>query len=265
VITQIDLPAPKPDTAKLNLKANVPVKWRVRYGLYATETTVEKALGGQDVTEEKSEGFLDNSSFEFTSLKPRSRYFLIVIASDKTGRETMSDLLGFDTIPVNLALNKPVTGTFTNELDDKYIETTKHPIKRVTDGDENYFSGFAKAWPTSEGPQWVSVDLGSVEQVAEAVIVWSALAVPDDYTVSTSPEGTNWVTELKITSGKVEIGAGVTFEEKNSDNGDPLIEVTIPLNKNLRFLALAIPKDAGVESRFGWKTPVLAEFKALAP
>jgi len=264
-ITKIDFPAPKPDSATINLKANVPVKWRVRYGLYTAATTVEYALNSKDVTEESSEGFLETTSFEFTGLKPRSKYFLIVIATDNAGRDVTSDMLGFETTPVNLALKKLVRGTFTNELADEYIEASNQPLKRVTDGDENYFSGFAKAWPTTDGPQWVSVDLGSKEQVATAVIVWSALAVPEDYTISTSPEGTNWTDDLKIVSGKADNGPDVKFEDKNSENGDPLIEVTVPLNKEIRFLALSIPKNAAVNSKFGWKTPVLAEIKALAP
>ncbi|MFA6448733.1 MAG: discoidin domain-containing protein [bacterium] len=263
-ITKVDLRAPKSDSALLNLKANTPVKWRVSYGLYRQDTTVEKALNDPETAKESSEGLLADASFEITGLAPRTRYFLLVSATDMAGHEATSDMLGFETAPLNLALGKPVEGTFTNELEDPYIEKTDAPIKRVTDGDENYFTGFAKAWPTSSGIQWAQIDLGAELKAEEAVIVWSSLAVPQDYTLSTSSDGATWAQILKITDGKPGEGAAVTTGTGNSERGDPLTYVSAMISGNLRYLRLEIPKDAVVASQFGWKPPILAEINIYA-
>ncbi len=264
-IRSIDMPPPGHDSARLDVKANTPVKWRLKYGIFNPDEKGDPPLSGAGVVEMTVGQPSDSASFELANLEPRTRYFIIVSITDGAGREAVSDLLGFDTAPENLALGKPVEGTFTNELDDMYIEKSISPIKRITDGREDYLTSFAKGYQTSDAPQWVSVDLGFSQEVGEIIIVWSDLAVPKDYKLSIGTDGKTWTTILKCDGGMIESGTGASEANRYSDRGDPLKQIIVPVNKALRHIKLEIPKDAPVESRFGWKTPILAEIKAYAP
>ncbi len=264
-IRLIDMPPPGHDSAKLAVKSNTPVKWHLKYGTFNPNQKGNQPLSGPGVVEMTVGQPSDSATFDLTGLEPRTRYFVIVNIADGDGREAVSDLLGFDTAPLNLALGKPVEGTFENELEDTYIENTDSPIKRVTDGIEDYIAGFAKGYPTTDTRQWAIVDLGRMEEIGEIVIIWSDLAVPKDYTLSVGADRKMWTAVLKYTGGILESGTETIAEDRNSDRGDPLKQITVPIFKELRYIMLEIPKDSPVESRFGWKTPILAEIKAYAP
>lgn len=262
LITRINLPDPGPTSASLEMEANTAVSWKLRYGIYLPELSLDQILGSTGVKSAEQAGPAQAVTMDLENLQPRTRYFFMVTATDSSGRETTSDLLGFDTAPLDLALGKPATGTFTYELEDEYIQKTDNPIRRITDGDENYHTGFAKAPPTGEA-QWVRVDLGGTEAADEVVVVWSALAAPLDYTLSASVDGETWERLFEVKGG--EPGKETAVTNKYSARGDPLLELTFHALRDLRFLKLEIPAGAPIDSRFGWKTPILAEIRVLAP
>jgi len=262
VISKIHMPDPGPRSAKIQLKANKPVRWKITWGPYSTVMTEEEAASdpSAQVFEIDERGSVE---LLLRDLAPRRRYFFIVEAEDSAGKTAKSDLLGFDTAPVNLALGKPVDGTFTHELIDKYIEKTDTPMARVTDGDLNYHTGFAKSRKVSIEDQWIEIDLGGEEKVSEVVVCWSELAVPEDYTVSVRGEDGEAGEILDVKDG--EYPENVSITKTRSPRADPLVEVSVDVEDSFRFLRLDIPAGTKIDSRIGWKYAVLAEVRVLAP
>ncbi len=88
-------------------------------------------------------------------------------------------LLGVPELTGNLALNMPTTAS---------TQQSGHDANLATDG-----SGGTR-WAASSGsdPQWLEVDLGSVQQINDAQIVWQWRNVQYNYVIETSTDGVNW-------------------------------------------------------------------------
>lgn len=263
IILNINLDEIEPARARLILTGNTGLNWKLYYGKYDGMMDAEAAKNSPDGKVSEMVGYETMHGFEMIGLKPRTRYYFLLKAEDDEGRETESDLHGFDTPSVNLALGKPVEGTFRNELDDSYITPSDNPIGRVTDGDETYFGGFAKSMSPSLYKQFVMVDLEEVVEVAEVVVVWSRLAIPEEYTVKVDDGDQEWETVLEVDAdGKK---TEVSVLERRSSRGDPLVDVTIPVNRKLRRVRLDAPMGVKMISKFDFKVAILAEIKAQAP
>ncbi|MEW6200794.1 MAG: discoidin domain-containing protein [bacterium] len=275
VILNINLSEVSSDSARCEVMGNVPLKWRFYYGIYEEGMDAEGAKANPRGKVQAGADFHKSGAFVFSGLEPRRRYYFLIEAEDESGKKTGSDLLGFDTLPLNLARGKPVSGTYDSELEDKHITQAADRAGRVTDGDETYFDGFAKSHSPMKGEQWVEVDLGEEKKVAEIEVVWSRLAMPEEYAVSVSSDGAQWENVLEINEkGCVDVappnkfGGGTckfTQTEKRSQRGDPLVVVVTPVDGSVRYIKLTIPKDTPIKSKFGWKTAILAEIKVLAP
>ncbi|MEK0316196.1 discoidin domain-containing protein [Cohnella sp. 56] len=88
--------------------------------------------------------------------------------------------------PSNLALGKPATASST---------VNGNTASGVTDGTTAY------RWESGPGdPQWVSVDLGSPQEINRAIVRWEA-AYASAFKLQTSTDGTNWTDVYTTTTG----------------------------------------------------------------
>lgn len=96
-ILSVELAKPGYSSAHLEVAADKPVKWRVRYGLYREDQSIESALVSSDSIELISDDYSKAGTFNLTDLSSKTKYFLLVIATDSRGKKTSTDLLGFET------------------------------------------------------------------------------------------------------------------------------------------------------------------------
>lgn len=89
-------------------------------------------------------------------------------------------------IPNNLALNKPATASSTQ---------AGLPPSMAVDGNTSTRWG-----SDSSDPQWITVDLGSVQTVSRVVLNWEA-AYAKNYQIQTSNDASNWTTLYTTTTG----------------------------------------------------------------
>ncbi|GAA0941999.1 discoidin domain-containing protein [Nonomuraea longicatena] len=77
------------------------------------------------------------------------------------------------------------------------VETASYPASAAFDGDTA-----ASRWASAEGsdPQWVSVDLGSVQQLSRIELFWEA-AYATAYQLQVSADGIAWTTVHATTTG----------------------------------------------------------------
>ncbi|MFD9301340.1 family 20 glycosylhydrolase [Streptomyces sp. NPDC060048] len=89
--------------------------------------------------------------------------------------------------PGNLARNRPTTASST--------ETASFPAARATDGDPG------TRWSSSySDPQWLQVDLGSIQAVNRVVLRWEA-AYGKAFQIQLSDDKTTWRTAYSTTAG----------------------------------------------------------------
>jgi beta-glucosidase len=89
--------------------------------------------------------------------------------------------------PSNLALGRPATASS--------VESTLYPAANAVDGD------LSTRWSSQfSDPQWIQVDLGSVQTVGRVHLVWEA-AYASAYQIQTSTDATTWTTVRSITGG----------------------------------------------------------------
>jgi cytochrome c len=87
----------------------------------------------------------------------------------------------------NLALNKPTTASS--------VENAGTPASAAVDGSAT------TRWSSAfSDPQWIQVDLGQSTAIDRVKLTWEA-AYGKNYTIQTSPDGTNWTTVRTITNG----------------------------------------------------------------
>jgi hexosaminidase len=116
------------------------------------------------------------------SAKPVTAYTDFVALADAIGRAPGWPVEGTD-----LALRRPATASST--------ETAAFPASAAVDGDPG------TRWSSSyTDPSWLSVDLGSRQDVARVVLRWEA-AYARAYQVQISDNGTTWTTLSSTTAG----------------------------------------------------------------
>jgi hypothetical protein len=88
---------------------------------------------------------------------------------------------------VNKALNKPVSSSSD--------EGAAWGASQALDGNMN--TRWASSW---SDPQWIKVDLGSVQSISRVVLKWEG-AFGKNYQVQTSSDNVNWTTVNTVTNG----------------------------------------------------------------
>jgi hypothetical protein len=117
-----------------------------------------------------------------------------VTATDGTGASgstsftwTVNSTGGTCNTSTNLALNQPATASST--------ENAGTPASAAVDG------SLTTRWSTQfSDPQWLQVDLGSVQNICQVVIHWET-ASGKAYQIQTSNDATNWTTIYSTTTG----------------------------------------------------------------
>jgi len=179
------------------------------------------------------------NSAVLTGLTPGLAYFYKVEATDGYGRTIASAVNTLNPARANLALNKPVSGTFTAfPPNDNLVDRSKDVISRVADGVTGYFKGMATSGSVKKQNQEAVIDLGSNYPINSIVCYWRALAYPEDFTVQVSSDGTNW--RNLANNLNAALGAGA-----RSDAGDPMrVTATEGKGASARYVKVLIKKDS---------------------
>jgi hypothetical protein len=91
------------------------------------------------------------------------------------------------TPPADLAQGKPATASS--------AESSLYPASNAVDGNPS------TRWSSQfSDPQWIQVDLGSVQSIGRVHLVWET-AYASAYQIQTSTNGTTWTTVRSITGG----------------------------------------------------------------
>lgn len=195
----------------------------------------------------------------FGGLRAGQRYYFIVQSTDSTGC-TVNTGERMVTMPeANVALHRPVTGTFEHLPADANVQFDSDPRVNVTDGDDAFFTGTVNSGDVHAAEQWATVDLGESVAVRSVVTVWRRLAYPQAFRLYGSSDGGQW----ELLAWNIDAGAGA---ELRSSRGDPLYLVTTPAaGKCYRYVKVVVPKG----SRFfvkhpEWRFVQLVELKVFA-
>ncbi len=172
-------------------------------------------------------------------LEPGRPYYYEVKAWDTLGKAVVSDVKHFVPSFVNVALNKNVSGTFT-ELppNDPLVDRNTPVLARSVDGLTDYFKGMATSRSIRSEDQEITVDLGASYPINSIVSYWRALAYPESFSVKISSDGAGW-TEL---ASKVNAGDGAFMR---SGSGDPMRVINTDANgATARYVQVLIGKDS---------------------
>jgi hypothetical protein len=128
--------------------------------------------------------------------KPSKKYTYKITGKDRKGIKIVSSG-EFTTLENNIALYKPVQGTFNGTFIADNFQLEGDILSRATDGKYDYTTGMAVSTDPDLEDQWLVVDLQAGFPVDEITCYWRAVAYPVEYTVSIGTNGTDW-TEVKI-------------------------------------------------------------------
>jgi len=179
------------------------------------------------------------NSVTLTGLDPNFTYFYKVKAQDALGNQVESKVQSFQPARANLALEKPVSGTFSNlPPNDPLVNQTKNVLSRVVDGTTGYFQGMATSGSVRAADQQVTIDLGESHPIGSIVSYWRALAYPESFTVRISEDKATW----KELSTRINAGEGAFAR---SDAGDPMRVVNTPSDgTRARYVQIFIEKNS---------------------
>lgn len=168
----------------------------------------------------------------------RSVYYRITM-TDTRGRSERTTLRSFQTRENNVALNKPIRGTFSRPLNKVSRSELENPvIDRIVDGSLAFPKGLATSGNIPDTDQWFTVDLRQFYVPDTVVIFWRNIARPGSYRIQASKLGQEWSTLATMS-------AGDTSLIKRSGMG--LARHSIPLasgNEDYRYIRVLIPKDS---------------------
>jgi hypothetical protein len=131
------------------------------------------------------------------NLKPGRQYPFRLEGGSQKG-ESITWEGAITTLENNVALAKPVQGTFTNTFIADKMRLTGDVLSRVTDGSFDYFTGMAVSTDPGLSDQWVVVDLKDETPVEEIVCYWRAAAYPEAFSLSLSRDAVNWSQARKV-------------------------------------------------------------------
>jgi hypothetical protein len=173
---------------------------------------------------------------EVSGLFPSTRYQFSVLCIDTFRNAVTTGTKRFTTRERNIALGKPVEGTF-NQRPDRYITEEPPILRRVNDGSTNYFTGMATSGDLVREEQWVKIDLEKPAEVDYVWVMWRSNALSRDFALWGSLDGQTWTTLTE------HIDAQKTGTRASSESGDPAHITEIPANgATYRYIKLVCPK-----------------------
>jgi F5/8 type C domain/NedA-like, galactose-binding domain len=182
---------PAGSTFTVNVAVSDPDGDPVRYNLMFSHKHIDGNVGLDHVRFTQT----GPGSFSVTAPQQMGVWKVYVYAFDGQGNvgiETRS----FKVVPppvqgTNIGLNKPVTAS-------SYQPTGPNgPQLPGYANDGNFGTRWASDW---SDPQWIQVDLGSVQSVNHVQLAWEA-AYGRAYEIQTSPDGNAWTTVYATTTG----------------------------------------------------------------
>lgn len=191
-------------------------------------------------------------------LAPETKYYCIIESTDSSGYKVNTGERWFVTPENNVALRQPVTGTFTAWPADASVRRDSEPLRRVTDGDGDYFTGMATSGEVTAETQWVTVDLGREYPLDRVITVWRSLAYPKAFRLEVSRDGL----DFSALAGPLDAGGGVFG---HSESGTPQVTLTTPGDgRRGRYVRLIVPRGSPCYQKHAqWKFVQLMELKAI--
>jgi hypothetical protein len=162
----------------------------IRYNLMASSKPIDRNTGLRNLSYSES-----GSTFTVTAPEKLGVWKIYVYAFDGQGNvgiEARTVKVVAPTYPgTNIALGHPATAS-------SYQPTgTNGPQLPSYVVDNNYTTRWASDW---SDPQWVQVDLGSVQAFNHVLVAWED-AYATSYQIQTSNDGATWTTAYSTTSG----------------------------------------------------------------
>ncbi|MBI4777557.1 discoidin domain-containing protein [Candidatus Desantisbacteria bacterium] len=228
-------------TALITAGTNVPTKLWVEYGTDTEEGHISQGnhrglpLQLYDNKLMIRGGLRNFHQILLDGLQPDESYHFRLTAYDNDCHEVISTDHKFTTMEDNIGLYMPVTGTFVECPDDKYISHDKGFLERITDGNTGYFTGMATSGDVTLQDQFVTIDMGTIQPVDRIKVYWRKLAYSKDYSIKLSDDGKSWT---MLASG---INACDGIDEL-SDTGDPMkVIITQGGGVKARFVQVFVP------------------------
>ncbi len=173
---------------------------------------------------------------EIKGLEPLKSYdYKVEIKDNRENINVKRDK--FSTGEYNIALNKPVEGTFRNHFIADVFTLKGNIISRVNDASFDYKNGMAVSFDPKDSEQFVILDLGKASALSEIITYWRALAYPYFYYILYSNDKKKWeqydgIVNLKSEPIKRIEGSGIPMKI-----GDTEVK-----NLTTRYIKLFIPK-----------------------
>jgi len=204
------------------------------------------------------ESGVENSATIY-GLDPGKGYYYKVEATDLYGNTIASDLGRFETLATNIAIKKPVTGTFTELPADPFVDSAKPVLPRVTDGSTSYFTAMATSRSIYSDDQYVTIDLGKNYPIKNVQTYWRKLAYPENYSVLVSSDNKDW----KVVAEGLNAADGAF---SRSDAGDPMqVHSVSAKDVNGRYIKVHIKKGSPFfHKHSNWDFVQLMEVKVFA-
>lgn len=228
---KVNLYMNNPGTGFVSLKAG---KQDLKFAfVFQNKTTIPGSLGVQQE--------VNLYTASLSGLKAIQKYNLRILFTDEKGTVLSKDAV-LETLENDIALKKPVEGTFTGKyIADNFI-LDGDILSRVNDGSFDYRSGMAVS---SNNPaisdHWVIVDLQKSYPIRSVITFWRSLAYPLAYQVSLSIDKKTWTSLKNVVS---------PYTDQLAVNLPMKVGETAYKGENARFVKIFIPAGTKCYQRF---------------
>jgi hypothetical protein len=218
---------PARDSVSITWQTNVGTRAMVEFG---DSTGIKRKYPLKDIV-------VPQRKVVVRQLDPSTLYQFKIICVDTFKNGITTGLKTFRTRDWNVALNKPVEGSFTVRPD-RYITTDPPILKRINDGSSSYFKGMATSGDVTRSIQQVVIDLEKEYEIDRIWVMWRRNAHSRDFSLYGSLDKKEWTAlEKNIDAFKAQDGS--------SDSGDPTkITVTQCNGAKMRYIRLYIARGS---------------------
>jgi hypothetical protein len=195
-------------------------------------------LSNEMLTNQKVLFTQQKNAFDFFHLASGTLYTLECKAKNYLERKE------FKTLLKNIALNKPVTGTFTKLPESKFVDDSSPVISRINDGKINWLSGMAASGEVNANEQYVFINLLKQSNLKEVKVYWHAYYNPLKYSFYFSLDGTNWNTIERSTN---------QWMKKIAPDNTPVIVDHLETNMSAQYIGIIIKKGEKIKNSLSLK------------
>lgn len=191
-------------------------------------------LSGGKLLEKKKVQVRERIKLDFTGLEPNRVYQMNFSAADYSVDHP------FKTKKKNLALNKPVLGTFTRFPESRFVDDTTPAITRINDGLISWYRGMAVSEECSAREQLALINLEKLSQLGQIRIVWHGLYYPLRYEFVFSRNGRDW---QAIERKKDDLKNGI------APDNSPIVTDDFTVKVSAQFIGVKIKKGQAIRNR----------------